>query len=259
MIIYEKASPSDFLQLKALWKEVFDEEEPFLELFFAKRIFFEHIFLAREEDTILGALHALPSSYHHQGVSHPCSYIVGAATAKKYRGRGVMGELLKKTIESYTHPVTLFPAVRPYYAKRGFLTTSATLNYPLTHPRDGSVDSLSLENGHLNQIYIEATKEVGALARDEQAWQFLKMGYEAIGVEDGYALLLGDKAVEAMALTKEGARKLLTLLHQRGIKSVQILEESPILPLLLANDATIIPMGMSSSPSMEGIYIAEQY
>ncbi len=259
MITYEKASPSDFLQLKALWKEVFDEEEPFLELFFAKRVYFEHIFLAREGDKILGALHALPSSYHIKGVSYPCSYIVGAATAEKYRGRGVMGELLKRTIDNYTHPVTLFPAVRPYYAKRGFYTTSATLSYPLIHPRDNSVDPLSLENSHLNQIYIEATKEVGALARDEQAWQFLKMGYEAIGVEDGYALLLGDKAVEAMALTKEGAQKLLALLYQKGIKSIQLLEESPILPLLVENDATYIPMGMSSSPSMDGVYIAEQY
>ncbi len=259
MIRLEKASPSDFLQLKMLWKEVFEEEEPFLELFFSQRIFFDHIYLAREGERIIGALHALPSSYHYQGQSYPCSYIVGAATAEEYRGRGVMGDLLEKTIESYSHPVTLFPAVRPFYAKRGFFTTSETLKYPLIHIREDQVNPVSLENGHLNQIYIEATKATGALERDELAWQFLKMGYEAIGVEDGYALLLGDKAVEAMALTEEGAKNLLTLLSKRGIKSIQLLKDSPILPLLLANDATIIAMGMSSSPSMEGIYIAEQY
>lgn len=259
MIQFDQATSDDYLQLKSLWKVVFDEEEPFLELFFSKRIFFEHIFIARQGEAILAALHALPSSYHLHGESYPCSYIVGAATSEAYRGQGLMGHLLEKTIESYTHPVTLFPAVRYYYSKRGFFTTSTLLNFPLTHPREGQVDSFTPDSDHLNQIYIRGTQKRGALERDQLAWQFLQMGYEIVATEKSYALLLGDKAVEAVALNEEGAQNLLALLYQRGVKSIQVLEDSPFIPLLMESEATYIAMGMSSSDSMDGVYIAEQY
>ncbi len=259
MIQFNQATSADYLPLKSLWKVVFDEKEPFLELFFNERIFFEHIFVARQGDTILAALHALPSFYHYQGESYPCSYIVGAATVEEYRGQGIMGGLLEKTIGSYTHPVVLFPAVRPYYVKRGFFTTSNLLNFPLTHPIEGQAASIPFDNFHLHRIYLEATKERGALERDELAWQFLLMGYAAVATEKSYALLLGDKAVEAMAINEEGAKELLILLYQRGVKTIQVLKNSPFLPLLLESEATYIPMWMSSSDTMDGVYIAEQY
>ncbi len=59
-MIIERAKPSDYQELKQLWLIVFDEEPTFLEHFFATRISYQDIFVARKDDKLVSALHALP-------------------------------------------------------------------------------------------------------------------------------------------------------------------------------------------------------
>ncbi|MFA5467558.1 MAG: GNAT family N-acetyltransferase [Sphaerochaetaceae bacterium] len=259
MIRYSTATEDDYDALKTLWKEVFKEEEVFLNTFFASRLAFNHIFTARQDSQIIAALHALPAHYHQEGRLYPCSYVVGAATYENYRNRGVMGRLLENVKGSSSHPVTLFPAAHSYYEKQAFKTTSSLFNYPLRENSFKPREALEIDTEHLNFIYRGATQKEGALERDKCAWHFLTSGYQTLLIEGAYAFILGETAVEAMALDQEAAKALLALLTLKGIKSVQISPSSPFFPLYEGLKGKEIPMGMSSSSSMMGVYIAEQY
>lgn len=255
----ERASEKDFAELKTLWSVVFDEEPQFLEHFFSKRFHPEHIVLARKGGMIVSALHALPSTYRQKGEEKPCSFIVGAATYASHRKQGIMGELLAYTKATTEGPVTLFPAVRPFYEAHGYLTTSSMEEYALSPDKQESkIPSVSPTPSQLDKIYREATGEDGALMRDEEGWLFLISGYDLIALPDAYAFINEGIAVEAMATSKESAKSLLSLLQQREIGRIRVLPNSPF-STLLAGPAEMVPMGMSTDPSMAGVYIAEQY
>jgi predicted acetyltransferase len=258
-VIIEQATKDDHQMLKDLWKEVFDEEEAFLERFFSTRIRYEHIFVAREKDRIVSALHALPSTYLQKGTEHDCSFIVGAATYASWRRKGLMGSLLQAVREAYSHPITLFPAVRPFYEANGYFTTSSLLQHPLGAMKKTSAQLEPIVFSELDRIHRKANEQDGALLRDEEGWKFLTDGYEAVAVQDGYAFLSEGKAVEAFTLTKEAATQLLCLLSERQVTAVQTLPTDPLSGLLEREKAVPIPMGMSTDQSMRGVYIAEQY
>ncbi|NCC65181.1 MAG: GNAT family N-acetyltransferase [Spirochaetia bacterium] len=259
-MIIERATKEDYQELKTLWNIVFDEDLVFLEHFFSKRIFFDHIFVARIDQKIVSALHALPLAYQKEGKKYPTSYIVGAATYKEYRKRGIMSKLLAAVEQAYEHPITLFPAVRPFYEANGYTTTSYMERYPLQAAKsENIVSQRHLDLAMLSNIYDEATRKTGSLYRDREAWSFLTDGYETVLADGAYAFISENKAVEAMALDIPSAQKLLQLLQDKEVETIQVLENSPFSELLDAEKKVLTPMGMSTKRDLQGIYIAEQY
>lgn len=255
----ERAKPGDHGQLKELWSVVFSEEPAFLEHFFTTRYAPEHIFVARVDDQIVSALHALPSAYLQNGVEKPCSFIVGAATYEAYRKRGIMSELLKATKNAYDHPITLYPAVRPFYEANDYFTTSSVLSLPLEGVEKQNYATISPDYHMLDTLYRREHKQHGCLLRDIEGWRFLTEGYQTIVIEDAYAFVSEGKAVEACAAAPIAAARLLGLLSDRNVTEIHVLDDSCFAQLLGTEKAVPIPMGMSTDSSMAGVYIAEQY
>lgn len=258
-MIIERASQEDFSSLKQLWSTVFSEDPVFLEHFFSTRFASEHIFVARKDCNIVSALHALPAHYLQHGAIKPCSFIVGAATYVEYRKQGIMGALLAATKRAYDHPITLFPAVRPFYEAHGYFTTSSVLSFSLEGVVPSSDVSIPIEYSQLNSLYRAEHDQSGCLLRDEEAWKFLTEGYQTLCVENGYAFISEGKAVEACATSKTAATRLLALLAGHAVSEVHALENSFIAMSLNRQKAVPIPMGMSTDKAMQGVYIAEQY
>ncbi len=262
----ERATKKDFEELKMLWSIVFQEEPAFLEHFFNQRFLPEHIVVARKDGAIVSALHALPSTYMQDSNEKDCAFIVGAATYASHRKQGIMGDLLAYTKETTRHPITLFPAVRPFYEANGYITTSTMEEYRI--PQNGqskeknqlsaSLHEQSLPSSALDLIYREATKEAGALMRDELGWNFLLDGYQLASVQGAYAFIKDGVAVEAMAMEKEAAIKLVSLLDSYQVKKLRVIPNSPF-ATLLEGPFVQVPMGMSTEAGMHGVYIAEQY
>ncbi len=272
----ERATTKDLEELKMLWSIVFQEDPDFLERFFSLRFLPEHIVVARMEGEIVSALHALPSSYIQDNTEKRCAFIVGAATYASHRKQGIMSKLLAYTKATTPYPITLFPAVRPFYEANTYITTSSMEEYWLptnnvanntskqdNQTRNPTQSTLSPEEkailfSALDRIYREATKEEGALLRDRLAWAFLTEGYETLAVQDAYAFIKDGIAVEAMATNIQGAKELMSLLQKNGIQKLRIIPNSPFASLL-EGPFVQIPMGMSTDESMRGVYIAEQY
>jgi GNAT superfamily N-acetyltransferase len=256
----ERAKDTDFAELKELWSVVFDEEADFLEKFFNLRFYPDSIFVAREQGKIISALHALPSFYHQNNQIHRCAFIVGAATYENFRKKGIMSHLLSYCRQNLNCPITLFPAVRPFYEKNGYITTGELLRFDLTGITPLQADKeVSLSKEELDTIYMKATATSGALMRDSLAWQFLLDGYGLLAVQGAYAFIKDNIAVEAMAIDEESAQALLGLLTEKKIRACSVLYDSPFVPLLSDRSVTILPMGMSTATFMQGCYIAEQY
>ena len=262
----ERATAKDYGQLKMLWSIVFQEEAEFLENFFTQRFQAEHIVVARKGGEIVSALHALPSTYFQDNEEKKCSFIVGAATYANHRKQGIMSELLSYTKATTGHPITLFPAVRPFYEANGYFTTSFMEEYWIPKNMDSSEkDPVSAANGgqdlpfsDLDKIYREAPKEEGALMRDELSWAFLTSGYQLVSVEGAYAFIKDGIAVEAMAMDRDAATTLVSLLQNKQVERLRFIPNSPF-ATLLNGPFVQIPMGMSTEESMRGVYIAEQY
>ncbi|NCC14531.1 MAG: GNAT family N-acetyltransferase [Spirochaetia bacterium] len=258
-MIIERANHEDFSSLKNLWSEVFSEDPVFLEHFFSTRFASEHIFVARKDGIIVSALHALPAQYLQNDAVHSCSFIVGAATYASHRKQGIMGALLAATQQAYNHPVTLFPAVRPFYEANGYFTTSSVLSFPLEGFDCSSAASIPIKVDHLDRLYRTEHARHGCLLRDRKAWDFLTDGYQTLCVQNGYAFISGGKAVEACASDETAAAELLALLASNAVTEVHTLENSFLARLLDRKKAVPIPMGMGTDTSMQGVYIAEQY
>jgi GNAT superfamily N-acetyltransferase len=259
-MIIERAKDADFQELKDLWSIVFDEEPEFLEKFFSLRFSPENIFVARDQGKIVSALHALPSFYHKDNAVRKCAFIVGAATYTEYRKKGIMSHLLTYCKKNLDCPVTLFPAVRPFYEKNGYTTTSEMLRFDLTEASLLQAgEPVELCPKELDGIYMQATAASGALMRDSLAWQFLLDGYDLLSVRGAYAFTKDNIAVEAMAIDEESARNLIGLMELKTISACTVLYDSPFTSLLSENRLTLIPMGMSTASFMKGCYIAEQY
>jgi len=260
MVIFDTAKNKDFDELKALWDDVFKEDPTFSNKFFSTRFFPEHIFCARENNKIVASLHALPYTYQKEGKIYNCSYIVGAATAPTHRKQGLMEKLLNNAKENYNHPMVLFPAIRPYYEKRGYFTTTHLHYYKLQDlDFESSLKEESLNFDQLNSIYNEVTKEVGSVTRDEIAWQFLVDGYELVTVKDAYAFIKYNNAIETAALTDEAAKNLLAILIQKKLEGICVFENSPFTKVIKKERDGRVPMGMATDKILEGVYITEQY
>ncbi len=144
-----------------------------------------------------------------------------------------MGKLLEATREAYDHPITLFPAVRPFYEANGYFTTSSVLSFSLeAENRERENLAVQYTFHDLDAIYRKATSEEGALLRDNEAWSFLTEGYEVLSVEGGYAFISEGKAVETMVLSSDAASSMLSLLKGRGITEVRTLDSSPLANLI---------------------------
>ncbi|NMA22014.1 MAG: GNAT family N-acetyltransferase [Spirochaetales bacterium] len=259
MIEVRRSRPDEREQLYKLWALVFEEDLVWLDRFFATRYDASSIFLATVDGVIASALHALPATYIQDGKTLPASYIVGAATDPSYRRQGLMGKLLAATAAAYDHPITLFPAVRPYYEANVYMTTSQTLTFALSPTDTSPIVTSGYDWQALDAIYTRANEKKGYLIRDQVAWQFLGDGYQTIVTDNAYAFIKDGKAVEANSLDEQSANRLIERLRAAGVKSIQTLAESTLSTLLGEKEGVPTPMGMSTHASMAGVYIAEQY
>ncbi len=260
MIEIRRSHKEEREALYELWASVFNEDRLWLDRFFALRYNSDHIFVATVDGTLASALHALDATYVQAGRKHRCSYIVGAATDPAYRRQGLMGTLLSEAARTLQVPITLFPAVRPFYEANGYETTSHLVSYPLTPQQaEHQICSQPAVWSALDAIYRQANEEGGFLVRDTSAWEFLIDGYETVSVDGAYAFISEGRAVEAFALTAIAAQSLAVLLAERKVTHLATLASSPLSALFDEEDAVSLPMGMSTAPSMRGVYIAEQY
>ena len=119
---------ADLTQLHTLWKDVFGDEDGYIDLFFSGAFHASHPFAAVENGEVQSVLYLLDCQLQSGGRRHDGYYLYAAATKPQYRRRGLMGKLIEEA-KVYMHEtgkdfIVLVPATGPlydYYEQFGFV------------------------------------------------------------------------------------------------------------------------------------------
>lgn len=90
----------DTAELKVLWKNIFQDTDFYIDLFFEKKYVPENTFLVKTDGCIASMLYFFPADFHFRECSVPTAYICGVATRPEYRGRGYSREILFRAIDA---------------------------------------------------------------------------------------------------------------------------------------------------------------
>lgn len=116
-------------ELKLLWKNVFGDEDGYIDLFFKSQYENSYTFAEFDGDKIISALYLLKCRITVNSRTYNGLYLYAAATDSAYRKRGLMGKLLNEA-ETFAEEngfdfVSLVPAsdyLYTYYERFGFIT-----------------------------------------------------------------------------------------------------------------------------------------
>jgi len=183
-------------QVEELWDYCFEKRgTPFFEYYFSEYAGKENVILgAMEGDKLKSMLHLNPFQLSLNGREYEVPYIVGVATSPEARGRHLMGELLRYSLE-YLHEkgilfVTLMPIYAGIYQPYDFAYCYQRLKYSwapgkLSLPKEaGEAKALQLvpvtgeltlvQKKHLAEVYERFTAgKNGVPQRKAKNWQQL--------------------------------------------------------------------------------------
>ncbi len=115
-------------QIKHLWKEVFDDTDAFLNLYFEKMYRPEYCLeISNADGKLCAALQMLPCAFRKNGETIPAAYIFAVMTAPDERNKGYMTQLINAAFDKLKQQgvalVTLIPQEEyliDVYRKYGF-------------------------------------------------------------------------------------------------------------------------------------------
>lgn len=156
----------DVLLTRPLWEEVFSEDSPaFTEYYFQTKAAFNTTFIATTApDEIISMVHLTPYEITIKGKTYPTFYIVGVATKKSHRHRGLMSALLNHAFEhakSLHCPfVFLMPANPAIYEPFGFSYIYSRPQYDV--PEMTGKDEVYINQFPLGDINIHRIEETAS-------------------------------------------------------------------------------------------------
>lgn len=116
---------------RRLWKEVFHDSEPFLELYFSRRFTPECTYTIQENGRLMSAMQSLSYRLRYRGRLLRAGYVSGLATRADLRGRGLGTRLLVSVHRDLSargrHLSMLIPAGKrlfDYYKRLGYVVCS---------------------------------------------------------------------------------------------------------------------------------------
>lgn len=228
MTDYRKASAEDVPDLKKLWLKCFSEREEAAELFFKRNSASYHGYCACNGTELVSALYLIDCTL----CGKQAHYLCGAATLPKYRGKGVMSELIRFALADGEARGDCYSALLPateklygYYAARGYepCGVSCTAKFDCEVPGCFSVHEPDIEKLQIdcftdkfllwNKNYmdfaseyyacygIDTAKSGGVFALYEQKDDYADVIYAAFNDIKELKMVLYDKGIRHFRLT----------------------------------------------------------
>lgn len=120
------STKQDIPGIKKLMKNVFGDNDQFLHLLF-HHLYHDNILLYEENDEIISMAFLLPAFMNYGQSKIPMTYLYACATDEKYRGQGLMGNIIERAYQDEEKKqgggLFLLPASESlyhYYEKYGF-------------------------------------------------------------------------------------------------------------------------------------------
>ena len=116
-----KASDKDMPHVKELWREIFGDDEVFIDRFYSAFPIKDNTIVAKDGEKVVGMVNALDCKLLCENEVFCGKYIYALAVSEKYRGRGIARELLETAEEgSFVLLVPETPDLFDMYAHLGY-------------------------------------------------------------------------------------------------------------------------------------------
>ena len=120
---------NDLNDIIALWNESFGDSEEDIRFFLDSRYIPENTVVCEINGRIVSVLFLLNGSMHINGNDYPSYYLYAACTSNKFRGKGIMGDMLSFSESLSASRNKYFIALKPaekslfgYYGRFGYKT-----------------------------------------------------------------------------------------------------------------------------------------
>ena len=182
--IIRNATENDIAAMQELWIECFPGDVEYSKFFF-KRIFrLECARICEIGGEVAAMLHSFPYDFATpDGILH-AKYIYGVGTAKKYRSRGIAGELLEAEASGCDFTVIIPQSVSlfDFYEKHGFtelFSVSKKIVKPFEKLQTVKAGKGDIEK--LNALYEAMCAETIHPIRTRERWETIMDEFEFLG------------------------------------------------------------------------------
>lgn len=99
-MIIENAKKEDVCVLKQIWKDIFKDDDSYIDLFFEKKMNLKYTFVAREDEEILSTAYLINSPIvKDDSKIIPAFYMCGISTSQQARGKGYARKVIDHSFE----------------------------------------------------------------------------------------------------------------------------------------------------------------
>jgi predicted acetyltransferase len=116
--------------VRNIWKEVFEDDDAYMDLYFDEKYKDENTLVALEDNRVVASLQMLPYEITFYEAKVPLYYLAGLSTLPDYRNRGLMAQLIQRShqlmLQRHIPLSILVPAEESlfsYYAGFGYAQT----------------------------------------------------------------------------------------------------------------------------------------
>ncbi len=150
--------------IRKLWDKSFDDPEGFSDYYFDKVCSYNKILSAYSDEQLVGMIHLNPYKVYYDGKMVDTYYVVGVAVARRFRGNGIMKQMINRVVQDVQTEgvpfVFLMPKLEEYYISSGFEKVYNTRQLEYTVVDDEEFEreisdcyaSLMLYTEHLSEI-----------------------------------------------------------------------------------------------------------
>lgn len=158
----ELSRPGDISELKRLWQEAFGDDEALIDGFFSKLYRPDGVFVCRDGDTVPAMACHLPMTICCENRGWPAAYLYAVATDKRYRSRGLCGQILdfaaKFLPSTGAKALLLVPgssSLREFYHQRGYADyTTVDMDELTVESVDGTAEPVAAP------VYLELREQL---------------------------------------------------------------------------------------------------
>lgn len=195
-------------QMKQLWHQVFGDDKEYLDSFFSNIYRDDNTLVYVAGEKVVAILFIVPYQFHRAGVMEKAVYLYALATSPEYRGRGIMAELINKSIAisrerkySFLFLVPSNQTLFGYYKKFGFRECSFWEKIE----KDSDVIRDSAQSANIVQAQEVTHKKIQFISADQkQLWNAYKNS--TYPVENRIILTKEQNAFYLEQLKREGGQ-----------------------------------------------------
>ena len=242
-VIITNPQKEDIPFLKSFWKEIFKDDDDYINLFFSVKFKMENAFVIKEDGKIVSMLYGEHTTLINGDEELSGIYISGIATKEDKRGKGYAKMLIEEIVNAFpkTDVFYLIPAgehLYKYYENLGFFPVTKLKNVEIggeAYIEDyNSEFSYEILNGFYenmeNSLYVKRSKEdFNAIYNCYKNFLTFKDGYIVYYTENEYL-----KIVEYTVPFEKAMGVGQYLINDKGLKGGYILKRYEGMPFAFA-------------------------